>query len=72
MRYAKRKTETQQDYTSNKYQPCWTCKKCFGGCSWSKDFEPVPGWQAIPHNIKENGEHANGYRIMYCPLYERG
>ncbi len=30
-------------------QPCWTCKKCYGGCSWSrKDPEPVPGWDATP------------------------
>lgn len=37
-------------------QPCWTCRKCYGDCSWSrKDPEPVPGWDAI-------GDWANGQK----------
>ena len=72
MRYAPRKTEKKEDYTNGKYQPCWTCKKCLGGCSWSKDGTPVEGWKAIPHNISSNGDYAETYKIMYCPLYERG
>lgn len=72
MRYTTRKTEKKEDYTKGKYQPCWSCKNCLGGCSWSKDGTPVEGWQATPHTIRENRQFKDTYRISYCPLYERG
>jgi hypothetical protein len=33
------------------------------------DFEPVKGWIAIPAHISSNREHADTYRILYCPEY---
>ena len=69
-KYYRQKERTQENYSDTmKYQPCWTCKKCFGGCSWSRDFEPIPGWIATPNTIPENGEHAATYKILYCPQY---
>lgn len=55
-------------------QPCWTCKKCYGDCSWTKkDPEPVPGWDATP-TVKKKGDRKAGimrsYAIHSCPEYE--
>ena len=46
-------------------QPCWTCTKAYGGCSWSRAFEPIKSWEA-----KRSKTHADGYRIVHCPEYE--
>lgn len=55
-------------------QPCWTCKKCYGGCSWSRKFEPVPGWDATPTNKgtpgNGTGNYYESYDIHSCPEYE--
>ena len=55
-------------------QPCWTCKKCYGGCNWSKRFEPVPGWDATPTNKgtpgNGTGNYYESYDIHSCPEYE--
>ena len=54
-------------------QPCWTCKKCYGGCSWSrKDPRPVFGWEATP-TVKKGSHTASimhSYAIHKCPEYE--
>lgn len=71
MRYAKRKNPVPVDYTSTKFQPCWTCSRACGGCEWSALFQPVPGWVAIPVSIPENGEESESYKIIYCPKYEQ-
>lgn len=72
MKYYRKKERAAVDYTESKFQPCWTCQNaCNGGCSWSREFKPVDGWKAIPTYIQENGEHANSYKIIYCPEYEK-
>lgn len=54
-------------------QLCCTCKNCYGGCSWSRDFTPVDGWDAIPTIIKQQwGKQIGSFAIRDCPLYERG
>lgn len=67
-----RKVNKKEDYTKSKYQPCWTCKRACGGCSWSAFGVPVDGWKAEKKLIPENGTHAETYKINYCPYYERG
>lgn len=56
-------------------QLCWDCKKACGGCSWSKNFEPVPGWIAEERVLyhRGNGEkiRTSSYHIRYCPEFER-
>lgn len=60
-------------------QPCWTCKKACGGCSWSKcgengrpQFAPVDGWKAIKTIKKHKGyEDMESYKILFCPEYEK-
>ena len=46
-------------------QPCWSCGNCYGGCSWSRAFIPVIGWEA--KEIKKDGHTT--YEITYCPEY---
>lgn len=54
-------------------QPCCTCCKAIGGCSWSRDFEPVKGWEAIPTIIHQsNSADIHSYAILQCPEYEVG
>ena len=54
-------------------QPCWTCKKYCGGCSWSKNLTPVEGWAANPTTIHhEKGRIITSFEIISCPEYEWG
>ena len=69
MKYYRTKERKTEDYTNNKYQPCWTCSNCYGGCSWSREFKPVDNWIATENIIIENGEHTKTYKIIYCPEY---
>ena len=49
-------------------QLCWHCAKATGGCSWSKNFTPVPGWDAK----KVVKGYVDTYDIRDCPLFEKG
>lgn len=57
---------------------CWDCKKAVNDCSWSRNFEPVEGWEAIPYytdreDIKSQGfdsDHPYSYEVHYCPLFD--
>lgn len=61
------------DFRKQRYQPCETCKKCYGGCSWTEcingkvRFEPVEGWDATPIYY---GKELYSYQIHNCPEYE--
>lgn len=68
MKYYRRKERAANTYYS-KYQPCWTCKNCYDGCSWSREFKPVDGWKAIKTYIQDNDNYADSYKIIYCPEY---
>jgi hypothetical protein len=53
-------------YKMYKNQLCWDCVNCVPdrngrGCSWSRKFIPVEGWEAI-----ENGDT---YNIIRCPEF---
>ena len=49
--------------TKSEESLCIFCEKvCNGGCSWSKEFTPVRGWNAE--------KNANGYLVRYCPEFE--
>lgn len=47
---------------------CWDCAKaCVGGCSWSRDFIPVEGWDA---EKTEKAEGIVSYIVRDCPEFE--
>lgn len=55
---------------------CWECKWAAGKdekCPWVREFEPVPGWKAVPSKIrmaeKENG-YIDSFDVYECPLFE--
>lgn len=58
-------------------QPCWDCTNACGGCEWSKDFQPVPGWDASPVIQKFHGggtprDYLTGsYAIRACPKFAK-
>ena len=49
--------------------PCWTCQNACGNCSWSKNFKPVEGWDALPIIIKDSEGDIRSYKIKICPKY---
>lgn len=56
---------------------CWECRRATGGCAWSKSFEPVSGWIALPTKINNNAARYDGrqtvsYHVINCPEYEKG
>ena len=53
-------------------QLCWRCANACGGCSWSKDFTPVEGWEATPHLIKDKRGGISSYKIRKCPQFIEG
>lgn len=72
---------------NNKYEHlstlCWCCANATNdGCEWSADFEPVPGWEAIPTKINSkvliqlpNGQLKNkdrlvdSFKVIKCPKF---
>lgn len=57
---------------------CWYCAnsvpniKKNTGCSWSKSFIPVDGWEAIPVTIPAYGKKSDceSYCVCRCPQFE--
>lgn len=54
---------------------CWDCAKNGGLCSWSKNFTPVEGWEAIPTKIQARGAYngygeIDSYKVINCPKFE--
>ena len=55
------------NYTESK---CWTCLKSYNGCSWSRSFIPVPGWNARKVDISLT-MNVIAYSVKDCPEYEK-
>lgn len=45
---------------------CFDCKNGACGCTWSMWFQPVKGWEAIPH-LRDTGEMT--YTVLKCPQF---
>lgn len=48
---------------------CAQCKNAVGGCSWSRNFEPIPGWLTEP---SQNRDRNDGLKILWCPEFAEG
>lgn len=54
---------------------CWFCDNAYGGCSWSREFKPVPGWTATrrdmttSHSVggKNRQVKTESYIVHKCP-----
>ena len=53
-------------------QLCWRCQNAYGGCSWSKEFQPVEGWEAEPTIINGDGVEIPSFDIKKCPMFIKG
>lgn len=49
---------------------CWRCANACGGCSWSADFTPVDGWDAVSTKIWASGGTIDSYRVKKCPKFD--
>lgn len=54
--------------SQGKFQKCVSCARCYGLCSWSRNYIPVDGWTATK-SYDADGNHYS-YQIDDCPLYE--
>ena len=59
---------------ASKANICFDCQKACGGCSWSTDFTPVPGWTA--QKVTQRASNSKGkalwnetYHITVCPEF---
>ena len=51
---------------------CWNCSKACRGCSWSRNFQPVDGWQATPTKVYQaNGKTLDSFIVHNCPQFEK-
>ena len=50
---------------------CWTCKNAAGAqrCSWSSEFIPVEGWNAMRSDLQCDGRMIESYCVIECPQY---
>lgn len=57
--------------TRDKFTLCFECQNSVPsrtrGCEWSRNFQPVPGWNAEP-TFKDNGKIPS-YHVITCPKY---
>ena len=58
-------------------QLCWSCAKACGGCSWSRNFTPIHGWDATPYrrvyrDAAVGTRYVDSYIIRRCPEYVNG
>lgn len=64
------------------YSICWDCKNAVPGerrgCSWSREFRPVEGWEALRRDIRPVKRRRRtppaheSYRVLCCPRFEKG
>jgi len=51
---------------------CWDCKNAILGCSWAREFVPVPGWKAVPRKLRHNaGLWSDTFQVVECPEFVR-
>ena len=54
---------------------CWRCENCVPnkegtkGCSWSRYFRPVKGWDATPIPQSYKTIPGTSYRVNKCPEF---
>ncbi len=66
------KKKTKPKRKKHRETLCWTCKNAVLGCSWSKNFTPVEGWEAVPTKVRGNlelDEWLDSYLVISCPKY---
>lgn len=59
----KRWEERRGRYTRHAESLCWRCDRAIGGCSWSRSFTPVEGWEA------QYNPTIKSYHVISCPEY---
>jgi hypothetical protein len=68
---------TEKRITKKTPTMCWSCANAVPGpetgCSWSRRFEPVKGWTAMPTKIEINrGRIDDSFLVLDCPEYVEG
>ena len=63
-----------KERVSYKDSLCWFCKNSvIDGCSWSREFVPVNGWDATETSKKSySSSMSKSYNVTSCPEFVRG
>ena len=71
--YSKKKKHHRSElpYEPKNSTLCWKCQNATGGCSWSSDFTPVEGWNAMPTRIRQSKGYkdTDSYIVKKCPQF---
>lgn len=73
----KRPRKTKSVWFTKKDSICWHCKRSSAKpgdqCSWTCNFQPVKGWDAVPTicDRHSHGVMSHSYNVRHCPLYIR-
>lgn len=59
-----KREERRGRYTRHAESLCWRCDRAIGGCSWSRSFTPIEGWEA------QYNPTIKSYHVISCPEYE--
>lgn len=69
----------EQEQAAKQGSLCWSCINAVPsadgkrGCSWSRNGEPVEGWDAKMQRVKVNrGSSVVSYHVKSCPKYQKG
>lgn len=67
--------EKHYDATHKRETLCWKCQKAVLGCSWARNYKPIPGWEAEKTKIRNNPYvpeiWIESYCVIKCPEYEK-
>lgn len=57
---------------ASKSSLCWDCANACRKCPWSRDFKPVPGWEATPTKVYQaEGKYEDSFFVHSCPMFEK-
>ena len=69
-------SKSKPDKSTKRPTLCWKCKNASNsGCSWSKRFKPVEGWDATPTTVKEgylkdgSVRNVDSFNVHTCPKF---
>ncbi len=51
---------------------CLVCENAYGGCRWSQDGQPIPGWDAVRNDLVDTVpifRQIESYVVLDCPKF---
>lgn len=71
-RWTAKQIKSKRTPRGHKGTLCWNCKNACGGCSWSRSFTPVEGWNARETTLKSADGNIQSFFVTDCPEFING